>query len=66
MEAVVARLLDRLQQVGFQAGAEQRRGERRGVVPRRPCRAAAPFRHCQRWMRSFTVTAAPCAGKSCK
>src|SRR5208283_508948 len=29
-------------------------------------RLQAPSRHCQRWRRSFTVTGAPCAGKSCR
>jgi len=29
-------------------------------------RVQASFRHCQRWRRSFTVTGAPCAGRSCR
>jgi len=41
-------------------------GRNLGSCSTKVFRSHAPFRHCQRWRRSFTVTVEPCAGKSCR
>jgi len=55
-----------MNEFGRPTSAARQRRRYLGNCSAKVCRLQALKRHCQRWIRSFTVTPAPCAGRSCR
>jgi hypothetical protein len=60
-------MAEKISEFARPSGAARSRGrDLSGGCSKKVLRLHAPFRHRQRWRRSFTVTVEPCAGKSCR